>query len=127
MIVSYGMFLVGWVSLAFIIYHLTLEQLLQLPLVTFVVILCVAAFVEHKLKPIRVFWHTSEKLLGDAQFVWALYILAVLMLLCSTQSCVVSLILLTITYITIESVSKKTKKLKRKLSSQELERVTVAS
>ena len=127
MVVSYGVFLVGWISLALTIYNLTLEQLLQLPLAVPVFVLCVAAFLEHHFKPIRVFWYTSEKLLGDLQFFWAVRILAMLMLLCSTQSYLVSFVLLTFTYITIESSSSKIKKLKRKLSPQELERVTVTS
>ena len=127
MVVSYGVFLVGWISLALTIYNLTLEQLLQLPLAVPVVILCVAAFLEHRFKPIRVFWYTSENLLGDLQFFWAVRILAMFMLLCSTQSYLVSFVLLTFTYIIIESSSSKVKKLKRKLSPQELERVTVTS
>ena len=120
----------GLVSVTFVMYnltHLTREELFQLPLLIY--ILCGAVFIELFFHPVKKFINMSQTL-GRGRFLWALRVGAALLLFQSTQSCEVSIVLLTITcVIHVLLLQKKmlNSRRHRKLSSQELENVTVTN
>ena len=79
--------------------------------------------------PVKKFINMSQTL-GHGRFLWALRVGAALLLLQSTQSWKVSIVLLTITYVIhVLLLQKKmlNSRRHRKLSSQELENVTVTN
>ena len=121
----------GFASVTFVVYsltHLTMEEILQLPLVY---IVCGAIFIELFFLPVRKFLNISQRLLGYRKFLWAVRVGAALFLLQSTQSCEASVVLLTIIYVIHVLLLQRNKKLNsrkhKKLSSQELEYVTVTN
>ena len=126
--VRYSFFsVVSLILLVFITYCFTLEQFLQLPFVLFVI--CSAVLIELFFQPLRHFLNRSEELLRDTKFTWSVQFGAMLMIgVWSTQRFIVSFLLFTIIITTIKIQSRRNKRfktLKKKPSSQELERVTV--
>lgn len=105
-----------------------MEELFQLPLIY---IICGAVFMELFFQPVKKFLNKSQTLLGYGQFLWTLRVGAALLLVQSTQSWEASIILLTITCVIHVLLLRKNKKLNlrkhKKLSSQELEYVTVTN
>ena len=125
---SYCVFGVGSILIATITYYFTLEQPFQLSLLfTF----CAAVLIEILLQPLRSFRNRSDELLQNMKFIYGVQFGAFLMIGgWSTQCYEVSVPLSTIIFAIIEIWSgrnKRFKTLKKKLSSQELEHVTVAS
>ena len=125
--VSYGVCFMGFASVTFMLYNLTLEEIFQLPLIY---ILCGAVFIELFFYPVTKFVNTSQRLMGYEKFLWPLRFGAAILLVLSTQSWEASAVLLTITWVIHVSLLQKNKKLnsrKKKLSSQELEYVTITN
>ena len=126
--VRYSFFsVVSVILLVFITYCLTLEQLLQLPFVLFII--CSAVLIELFFQPLRNFRNRSEEWLRDTKFTWSVQFGAMLMIgVWSTQRFIVSFLLFTIIITAIKTRSRRNKRfktLKKKPSSQELEHVTV--
>ena len=103
-----------------VVYYFTLEQLFQLP---FILIVCVVAVIVLLCQPL------FEKLLRDVNFTRSVQFAAMcIIVLWSTQCYEVSAPLFTIIFIFIKIYADKRKRfktLKKKISSQELELVTV--
>ena len=127
-IVSYCMFTLGSLVVICIMYYLTqltLDEFFHLPLV---IIICAVILIQICFKPVTKFHDASKNLLGDKNFLWIICIGGRLLLVCSTQSWIASILLFTCSCFVsvlvernVESNSRKNKM----LDSQELEYATV--
>lgn len=124
--VSHCMFCVGCVLMVTITYYFTLEQPSEFSLI-FTIFAAVLA--EISLQPLRSFLKRSNELLQNVKFIWGVQFGAMFMIVMWSTQCYEVSALLYIVVIAIikrwSSRNKGFKTLKKKLSSQELEHVTV--